>query len=120
MDAKSIHQKLAKRREMAQMANRPLVRAAVERDQAMTASRRKDAAAQVQKSRPAASSDRVYTEEMGAPPVNMDGMPGTERIRKAPAKKMASGGYVRAADGCATKGKTKGTMVKMAMGGKTC
>lgn len=37
-----------------------------------------------------------------------------------PAKKMASGGYVRAADGCATKGKTKGTMVKMAKGGKTC
>ena len=27
------------------------------------------------------------------------------------AKKMAGGGYVRAADGCATKGKTKGKMV---------
>ena len=37
-----------------------------------------------------------------------------------PAKKMASGGYVRAAHGCATKGKTRGTMVKMAKGGKTC
>ena len=34
--------------------------------------------------------------------------------------KKAKGGYVRAADGCATKGKTKGTMIKMAMGGKTC
>ena len=37
---------------------------------------------------------------------------------------MASGGKVGAAskraDGCATKGKTKGTMVKMAMGGRTC
>ena len=35
-------------------------------------------------------------------------------------KKMAKGGYVRAADGCASKGKTKGTMVKMAGGGKSC
>ena len=32
--------------------------------------------------------------------------------------KMKGGGYVRAADGCATKGKTKGTMVKMCGGGK--
>ena len=40
----------------------------------------------------------------------------------APASKahagMKSGGYVRAADGIAQKGKTKGTMVKMAYGGK--
>ena len=40
----------------------------------------------------------------------------------APASKahagMKSGGYVRAADGVAQKGKTKGTMVKMAYGGK--
>lgn len=35
-------------------------------------------------------------------------------------KKMANGGYVRAADGCATKGKTKGTMIAMKSGGKTC
>jgi hypothetical protein len=37
---------------------------------------------------------------------------------------MAKGGKVssasKRADGCATKGKTKGTMVKMAMGGKSC
>jgi hypothetical protein len=37
---------------------------------------------------------------------------------------MAKGGKVgsasKRADGCATKGKTKGTMVKMAMGGRTC
>ena len=32
--------------------------------------------------------------------------------------KMAGGGYVRAADGCAKKGKTRGTMVKMCGGGK--
>lgn len=42
----------------------------------------------------------------------------------APASKahagMKSGGYVRAADGIAQKGKTKGTMVKMAYGGKAC
>ena len=31
----------------------------------------------------------------------------------------SKGGYTKAADGCATKGKTKGTMVKM-MGGGAC
>jgi len=50
--------------------------------------------------------------------------------KNAPAKKMASGGMtskmgaVKTAapskDGVATKGKTKGTMIKMARGGKTC
>jgi hypothetical protein len=42
----------------------------------------------------------------------------------APASKahsgMKSGGFTRAADGVATKGKTKGTQIKMASGGKTC
>ena len=42
----------------------------------------------------------------------------------APASKahagMKAGGYTRAADGVASKGKTKGTMVKMNYGGKTC
>jgi hypothetical protein len=33
---------------------------------------------------------------------------------------LKGGGYVKAADGCATRGKTKGTMVKMMSGGKTC
>lgn len=33
---------------------------------------------------------------------------------------LKGGGYVKAADGCATRGKTKGTMVKMKSGGKTC
>lgn len=36
----------------------------------------------------------------------------------APKKKMASGGYTRAADGIASKGKTKAKQVKMAYGGK--
>jgi hypothetical protein len=33
--------------------------------------------------------------------------------------KMAGGGVTRA-DGCVTKGHTKGKMIKMGMGGKTC
>jgi hypothetical protein len=60
--------------------------------------------------------DRVYTESMGEPPVNVDGMPGTEKKRpkntagtKVPVKK-AKGGYVTAADGVAKRGKTKGKM----------
>ena len=43
---------------------------------------------------------------------------------KMPAKKMMGGGMAYnkggSIDGCATKGKTKGTKVKMAMGGKAC
>ena len=43
------------------------------------------------------------------------------RLHKGSAMtKLASGGYTKAADGCAVKGKTKGTMVKMNMGGRTC
>ena len=34
--------------------------------------------------------------------------------------KKAKGGSVTRADGCVTKGHTKGTMVKMAYGGKAC
>ena len=38
-----------------------------------------------------------------------------------PMKKMAGGGSAsKRADGIATKGKTKGTMVRMNMGGKAC
>ena len=32
----------------------------------------------------------------------------------------AKGGFTKAADGVASKGKTKGTQIKMAMGGKAC
>jgi len=35
-------------------------------------------------------------------------------------KKMAAGGYTRAADGVATKGKTKAMQIKMSKGGKAC
>ena len=39
--------------------------------------------------------------------------------RGAEMVKMASGGYVKAADGVAQRGKTRGTQVKMSAGGKT-
>ena len=43
------------------------------------------------------------------------------RLHKGqPMTKLATGGFTRAADGIATKGKTKGTMVGMKMGGKAC
>jgi len=43
------------------------------------------------------------------------------RLHKGqPMTKLSAGGYTRAADGCAQRGKTKGTMVKMNMGGKAC
>jgi len=38
---------------------------------------------------------------------------------KGTSLKLASGGYTRAADGCAQRGKTKGTQIKM-MGGGVC
>jgi hypothetical protein len=45
-------------------------------------------------------------------------------MAEAKGKKMMGGGMAYAKggsiDGCATKGKTKGKMVKMAMGGKAC
>jgi hypothetical protein len=50
-----------------------------------------------------------------------DTMPGSEYKKGGSVKKMASGGSFRAsANGVASKGKTKGTMVKMAKGGKYC
>jgi len=43
------------------------------------------------------------------------------RLHKGqPMTKLAKGGYTRAADGCATKGKTKGTMITMNKGGMPC
>ena len=44
------------------------------------------------------------------------------RLHKGePMTKLAKGGSASSrADGCATKGKTKGTMIKMSMGGKAC
>lgn len=43
------------------------------------------------------------------------------RLHKGkPMTKLAKGGYTRAADGCATKGKTKSTMITMKKGGMAC
>jgi hypothetical protein len=43
------------------------------------------------------------------------------RLHKGqPKTKLAAGGYTKAADGCAVKGKTKGTQIKMNMGGYAC
>jgi hypothetical protein len=53
----------------------------------------------------------------------MHKMPGGKMMKDSAMKKMAAGGLAgghKAADGVATKGKTKGKMVKMNMGGKAC
>ena len=43
------------------------------------------------------------------------------RLHKGqPMTKLAKGGYTRAADGCASKGKTKGKMITMNKGGMPC
>ena len=43
------------------------------------------------------------------------------RLHKGqPKTKLAAGGYTKAADGCAQRGKTKGTQIKMTMGGYAC
>ena len=90
----------------------------------------------------------IYTAEMGKPPTDPEGVPAVKKAapkppvpkktpppkdtvfregmpvpqdidgRSAP-KKMANGGSASSrADGCATRGKTKGTMIKMNYGGK--
>ena len=48
-----------------------------------------------------------------------DGAKSAGKMMEPKGKPFAKGGVTRA-DGCATKGHTKGTMVKMAMGGKAC
>ena len=82
----------------------------------------------------------IYTAEMGQPPTDPEGVPATKPAAKKPVpkkpmppkdtvfregmpvpqdidgksagkvKKMASGGYTRAADGIAMRGKTRGKM----------
>jgi hypothetical protein len=71
----------------------------------------------MKKKRPRGLEDGVYTEDSGLPPPrDIDG--GSAPKPKKP-KAYAKGGVTRA-DGCVTKGHTKGKMVKMAMGGRTC
>jgi len=90
----------------------------------------------------------IYTAEMGKPPTDpegvaavkklipktppkkpvppkdtvfREGMPVPQDIDGASVKKMAKGGSASSrADGCATKGKTKGTMISMKGGGYAC
>ena len=42
------------------------------------------------------------------------------KMMKNSAMKMATGGFVRSADGVASKGKTKATQIKMKSGGRAC
>jgi hypothetical protein len=46
-------------------------------------------------------------------------MPGGKMMKNS-AMKMATGGFVRAADGVASKGKTKAKQIKMKSGGMAC
>lgn len=58
--------------------------------------------------------DGVYNPDSGMPPpFEPDDASAVRRVKpKVPApKKMAKGGYVKAADGCASRGKTRGKMV---------
>jgi hypothetical protein len=63
---------------------------------------------------------------MGAAPANHPAPDGGMMKKGGNVKKMASGGFVKAADGVATKGKTKATQISMPgnkgmkKGGKVC
>ena len=88
----------------------------------------------------------IYTAEMGKPPMDPEGVPASKPMSKKPVpkkpmppkdtvfregmpvpqdidgrsapRKLANGGSASSrADGCATKGKTKGTIIKMNYGG---
>ena len=50
----------------------------------------------------------------------MHKMPDGKMMKDSAMKKMASGGFVRAADGVASKGKTKAKQIKMKSGGMAC
>ena len=89
----------------------------------------------------------IYTAEMGKPPMDPEGVPASKPMAKKPVpkkpvpkdtvfregmpvpqdidgksvKRMAKGGSASSrADGCCTKGKTKGTMITMKGGGYAC
>ena len=47
-------------------------------------------------------------------------MPDGKMMKDSAMKKMATGGFVRSADGVATKGKTKAKQIKMKNGGMGC
>ncbi len=69
------------------------------------------------KKKPRGLEDGVYTEDSGLPPPqDIDGGSAPKPKTRKP-KAYAAGGVTRA-DGCITKGHTKGRVVKMAYGGK--
>ena len=47
-------------------------------------------------------------------------MPDGKMMKDSAMKKMATGGFVRSADGIASKGKTKAKQIKMNKGGMSC
>ena len=47
-------------------------------------------------------------------------MPDGKMMKDSAMKKMATGGFVRSADGVASKGKTKAKQIKMKSGGMAC
>ena len=68
----------------------------------------------LEKRKPAVK-DGVYDPDSGTPPPqDIDGgsvTPSKPKPKASKPKAMAKGGYVKAADGCAQRGKTRGTMV---------
>ena len=69
----------------------------------------------MKKKKPRGLEGGVYTEDSGLPlPQDIDG--GSAPKPKKP-KAYAKGGSVTRADGCVTKGHTRGAMIKMAGGG---
>ena len=62
-------------------------------------------------------SERRRFSRMPMEPVSGEEVGMEEKKAKVYKKKMASGGYTKAADGCAKRGKTRGTMVTMSKGG---
>ena len=61
--------------------------------------------------------EMAFMKKKGAPK-SMIAHEKTEAMKKGGCTKMATGGFVRAADGIASKGKTQATQVKMAGGGR--
>ncbi len=74
----------------------------------MSEARIKEAMQEAEDAKMRKKAEKAYNAASSTPPAPKDEV------------KKAKGGSVTRADGCVTKGRTKGKMVKMAMGGKTC
>jgi hypothetical protein len=75
----------------------------------------------MKKKGPRGLKDGIFTEDSGLPPPqDIDGGSAPKpKPKPGKPKAFAKGGVTRG-DGCVAKGHTKGKMVKMAYGGKTC